>query len=107
MTIGGAAILCADKGASTGWARSTRNEDQKSGQASDTAMGAIVILGASLSSIKVNDGVMRKAVESSYMAALDVAEQLVLDGMPFREAHKITALLVQKAHADKISLEQT
>ena len=49
---------------------------------------------------------MRKAVESSYMAALDVAEQLVLDGMPFREAHKITALLVQKAHADKISLSK-
>ena len=26
--------------------------------------------------------------------------------MPFREAHKITALLVQKAHADKISLSK-
>ncbi len=107
MTIGGAAgILSAIKGLSTGYGRDLQEIKPKVWSASDTAMGAIVILGASLSSIKVNDGVMRKAVESSYMAALDVAEQLVLDGMPFREAHKITALLVQKAHADKISLSK-
>ena len=48
---------------------------------------------------------MRKAVESSYMAALDVAEQLVLDGMPFREAHKITALAEQLQKA--FLIEQT
>ena len=107
MTIGSVTgILSAIKGLSTGYGRDLQEIKPEVWSASDTAMGAVAILGSSLSSIKVNEGVMKKAAKGGYMAALDIAEQLVLYGMPFREAHKITAQLVQKAHADKIPLNK-
>ena len=54
--------------------------------------------------LHVNEKQMKKAADSSYIIALDIAEKLVLKGIPFRTTHKIVGSLVQQAHNSKKSL---
>ncbi len=49
---------------------------------------------------------MKKAANSSYLIALDIAEQLVLKEIPFRTTHKIAGSLVQQAHNSKKPLSK-
>jgi argininosuccinate lyase len=49
---------------------------------------------------------MNQIADSGYLAALDIAEALVKEGLPFRTAHKIVGKLVQIAHESKISLAE-
>ena len=44
---------------------------------------------------------MRKAAEDGYLIALDLAEKLVQQKIPFRKAHNIVGNLVQVAHVSK------
>ena len=44
---------------------------------------------------------MRKAAEDGYLIALDLAEKLVQQKIPFRTAHNIVGNLVQIAHVSK------
>ncbi len=44
---------------------------------------------------------MKKVTESSNLIALDIAEKLVQEGIPFRVTHKISGVLVQLAHQSK------
>ena len=44
---------------------------------------------------------MKKAAVSGNLIALDIAERLVMEGVPFRVTHKIAGSLVQAAHAAK------
>ena len=44
---------------------------------------------------------MRKAAEDGYLIALDLAEKLVQQKIPFRTAHNIVGNLVQIAHISK------
>ncbi|MDI1495051.1 MAG: argininosuccinate lyase [Cenarchaeum symbiont of Oopsacas minuta] len=102
-----AGIMSTIKGLPTGYGRDLQEIKPKVWSSSTTAIGALAILEASLSSIKINEKNMKKATKGGgYMVALDIAEQLVLDGVPFREAHKITANLVQKAYNNKTILNE-
>jgi argininosuccinate lyase len=49
---------------------------------------------------------MKKATDSSYLIALDIAEKLVLKEIPFRTTHKIVGSLVQQAHHSKKPLNK-
>jgi argininosuccinate lyase len=51
--------------------------------------------------LKVNEKQMKKVTESSNLIALDIAEKLVKEGIPFRVTHKIAGSLVQLAHLSK------
>ena len=44
---------------------------------------------------------MRNAAEDGYLIALDLAEKLVYEKIPFRTAHNIVGNLVQIAHVSK------
>ena len=54
-----------------------------------------------LINLKVNEKQMKKVTESSNLIALDIAEKLVQEGVPFRVTHKIAGVLVQLAHNSK------
>ena len=54
-----------------------------------------------LYTLKVNEEQMRKVTESSNLVALDIAERLVQEGIPFRVTHKITGIMAQLAHQSK------
>ena len=51
--------------------------------------------------MKVNEKQMKKVTESSNLIALDIAEKLVQEGIPFRVTHKVAGILVQLAHNSK------
>ena len=54
-----------------------------------------------LSDLTVNQEKMQKATEEGFLVALDLAENLVLEKIPFRTAHNIVGNLVQLAHNSK------
>ena len=54
-----------------------------------------------LSELTVNEDKMQKAAEDGYLIALDLAEKLVQQKIPFRTAHSIVGNLVQIAHVSK------
>ena len=54
-----------------------------------------------LTELTVNEDKMRKAAEDGYLIALDLAEKLVQQKIPFRKAHNIVGNLVQVAHVSK------
>ncbi len=54
-----------------------------------------------LSELTVNQEKMQKATEEGFLIALDLAENLVLEKIPFRTAHNIVGNLVQLSHNSK------
>jgi argininosuccinate lyase len=54
-----------------------------------------------LSDLTVNQEKMQKATEEGFLVALDLAENLVIEKIPFRSAHNIVGNLVQLSHNSK------
>ena len=60
-----------------------------------------MIIRAMLSGLIVNEEKMQQATEEGFLVALDLAENLVLEKIPFRTAHNIVGNLVQLSHNSK------
>jgi argininosuccinate lyase len=58
-----------------------------------------------LEKVNVDNQNIKKAIEGGYLVALDIAEKLVNNGIPFRTAHQIVGNLVRTAHSSKKPLE--
>ena len=59
-----------------------------------------------LSELTVNQDKMKNATEEGFLIALDLAENLVLEKIPFRTAHQIVGSLVQLSHNSKKLLSE-
>ena len=100
------AVLSTIKGLSTGYGRDLQQIKSSIWSTSKISISALLILKSMLLTLNVNDKKMKKATESSYLIALDIAEKLVLKEIPFRTTHKIAGSLVQQAHNSKKALKQ-
>jgi argininosuccinate lyase len=100
------AILSTIKGLSTGYGRDLQQIKSSIWSTSKISISALLILKSILLTLHVNEKQMKKATDSSYMIALDIAEKLVLKEIPFRTTHKITGSLVQQAFDNKKSLNK-
>jgi argininosuccinate lyase len=89
------AILTTVKGLASGYGRDLQQVKSK------ISISALLILKSILLTLKVNEKQMKKVTESSNLIALDIAEKLVQEGIPFRVTHKISGILVQLAHNSK------
>ena len=63
----------------------------------DTVRLTLLALDGMLSTLQFNVEVMAAQADSPYSVATDLAEYLVLAGMPFREAHAVVGELVRRA----------
>jgi argininosuccinate lyase len=63
----------------------------------DHVSGGLVALSGLLASCRWNTDRMREAADTPFVAAVDLAEWLVMRGVPFREAHGIVGSLVRDA----------
>lgn len=90
-------ILITVKGLATGYGRDLQQIKSSIWSSSNTCISALVIIRAVLLTLRVNEKNMKKATDGSYLIALDIAEKLVKQGIPFRETHKIAGNLVQTA----------
>ncbi len=95
------ATLATIKGLASGYGRDLQQIKSSIWFASKTSISALLILKSILYTLKVDKKQMKKVTESSNLVALDIAERLVLEGIPFRVAHKITGIMVQLAHQSK------
>jgi argininosuccinate lyase len=100
------AILSTIKGLSTGYGRDLQQIKSSIWSTSKTSISALLILKSILLTLHVNEKQMKKATDSSYLIALDIAEKLVLRNIPFRTAHKIVGSLVQQAQYSKKPLNK-
>lgn len=95
------AILSTIKGLASGYGRDLQQIKSSIWSTSKISIGALLILKSMLLTLKVNEKQMKKVTESSNLIALDIAEKLVKEGIPFRVTHKIAGSLVQSAHLSK------
>ncbi|MCV0400171.1 MAG: argininosuccinate lyase [Nitrosarchaeum sp.] len=100
------AILTTIKGLASGYGRDLQQIKSSIWSTSKISISALLILKSILLTLHVNEKQMKKATESSYLIALDIAEHLVQKGIPFRTTHKIAGSLVQIAHASKKPLNK-
>jgi len=100
------AILSTIKGLSTGYGRDLQQIKSSIWSTSKISISALLILKSILLTVYVNKKQMKKATNSSYLIALDIAEKLVLKEIPFRTTHKITGSLVQQAFSSKKPLNK-
>ena len=100
------AILSTVKGLASGYGRDLQQIKSAVWSSSKTSISAILVLKSILLTMRVNEKQMKKATESGYLVALDVAETLVQKGVPFRTAHKIAGGLVKLAHDGKKRLNK-
>jgi argininosuccinate lyase len=99
------ATLTTVKGLSTGYGRDLQENKSYVWKSSKTTITALIIIKSMLLSISVNEKNMKKAITTGgYLIALDIAEKLVKQGMPFRKTHKIVGQLVQTAYTLKKNL---
>ena len=71
----------------------------------DTLTAILPVLSKALQTIKVHPEMMRASMDSS-MLATDLADYLVMKGVPFREAHSLAGKAVQRAGELKTPLNQ-
>jgi len=70
----------------------------------DTVRLTMLALDGMLSTVRFCTDRMAEAASSPYAAATDLAEWLVVEGLPFREAHAVVGALVRRALAGEGSL---
>jgi argininosuccinate lyase len=100
------AILTTIKGLASGYGRDLQQIKSSIWSTSKISISALLILKSVLLTLHVNEKEMKKAAESSYLIALDIAEKLVQNGIPFRTTHKIVGGLVQIAHQSNKSMNK-
>ena len=96
-----AAVLATVKGLASGYGRDLQQIKSAVWSTSRTSISALLVLKSVLLTLRVNEKQMKRSAESGYLVALDVAEALVREGVPFRTAHKIAGGLVRLAHGRK------
>ena len=97
-TIGGlAAVLATVKGLASGYGRDLQQAKAPAWAASRAAVGALTALRSLVLTARVDKGRMKKVAESGNVVALDIAERLVMEGVPFRVTHRIAGALVRLA----------
>ena len=94
-------ILTTTKGLPSGYGRDLQQIKSSIWSTSKTSITALIIIKSVLSDLTVNQEKMQKATEEGFLVALDLAENLVLEKIPFRAAHNIVGNLVQLAHNSK------
>ena len=95
------AILTTVKGLASGYGRDLQQIKSSIWSTSKISISALLIIKSIILTMKVNKKQMKKVTESSNLIALDIAEKLVQEGIPFRVTHKISGVLVQLAHDSK------
>jgi argininosuccinate lyase len=83
-------------------------QEDKAGlfDSADTLLVVLAVMAAMLPSIRVNSERTQAAASESYTLATDVADYLVRQGLPFREAHGIVGQLVRYADEEGKSLSE-
>lgn len=98
-------VLAIQKGLATGYGRDLQEAKEPAWSSAGTAAGALQVMRDVIAEMTINEKRMAESAESGYLVALDVAERLVAQNVPFRQAHLEVGSLVAAAHAAGKSLD--
>ena len=105
------ALLTTMKGLPLAYNRDMQEDKAPLFSTVDTLQACIAIMTAMLPRVTFKKEVMRRATESGFLNATDMADYLVGQGLPFREAHGVVGRAVAYAltkgkELDQLSLEE-
>jgi argininosuccinate lyase len=100
------AALGITKGLPSGYSRDLQDLKPQLLETSSIAIDTVRVMEGVVRTLQVRKERMRDVSKNSYAIALDIAEQLVAKGAPFRSAHKIVGALVGKAAEKSIPLSK-
>jgi argininosuccinate lyase len=98
-------IMTTVKALPSGYSRDLQDTKQILFKATTVTKDSLNIMSSIIKTLQVKKKNMLKSAEKSYAIALDVAEQLVKNGVAFREAHKMVGALVKIASDNGKSLQ--
>lgn len=98
------ALMMVMKGLPLAYSKDMQNDKPPVFEAHDLFGLCIISMSGMIETLKINAGNMRKAANSGFSTATDLADWLVRDlNIPFREAHHITGTAV--AHCENHNME--
>jgi argininosuccinate lyase len=100
------AVLATLKGLPLAYNRDLQEDKEPLFDALDTVTGALQALTGLVATAVWGTDRMRAAADTPYVAALDLAEWLVGQGMPFRKAHAVVGGLVRDAVERRVPLAE-
>ncbi|MGA8014888.1 MAG: argininosuccinate lyase [Candidatus Dormiibacterota bacterium] len=98
------ALLTVLKGLPLAYDRDLQEDKEPLFDAVDTALQTLGILAEVVVKMRFDVAAMRRAASDPMLLATDVAEYLVLRGMPFREAHLLIGAAVRRCVAERRTL---
>lgn len=99
-------VLGITKALPSGYSRDLQDLKPQLVEASVAAMGAVKMMKGIVETLTVHKKRMLAVSKASYAVSIDIAEQLVAKGLPFRNAHKIVGALVARAAAKDAPLSE-
>jgi argininosuccinate lyase len=99
-------VLATLKGLPLAYNRDLQGDKEPLFDALDTCLGALRAVTGLLDTVEFDTARMQAAADSAATAATDLAELLVHQGVPFREAHAAVGTLVRQAAERGIALEE-
>lgn len=100
------ALLTTLKGLPLAYNKDLQEDKEPLFDALDTVHGCLGIMAGMLPGIEFHSARMLKAASDPTMAATDVADQLVREGIPFREAHGRVGAIIRGKIAGEESFEE-
>jgi argininosuccinate lyase len=99
-------VLATLKGLPLAYNRDLQEDKEPLFDGLDQVTLALAALGGLLSSAAFDNERMQAAADTPASAAVDLAEHLVAEGMPFREAHALVGALVRDSIERRVPLEE-
>ena len=99
-------LLTTMKGIPLAYNKDMQEDKELTFDAIDTVKGCISLFTGMISTMHLNEEVMKKSAMNGFTNATDAADYLVNHGVPFRDAHGIVGQLVLYCLDKNISLEQ-
>jgi len=100
------AVLTVLKGLPLAYNKDMQEDKEAVFDALDTLELCLMAVGGMLSTMTVNSERMLSATQAGFMAATDMADWLVKQGLPFRQAHQVVGQLVLLAEQTDRTLSQ-
>ena len=97
-------VLTTLKGLPLSYNRDLQEDKEPLFDALQTVVDSLTIYAELIQQIRVRQDVVKKATESGFLLATELADYLAQQGVPFREAHSIVGRLVQTCITNKREL---
>jgi argininosuccinate lyase len=99
-------LLALEKSLAFGYGRDLQEDKRPIIDAFESARICIAALDGAIATATFDAARMRQALDGGHLCATDLADYLVLAGVPFREAHHVVGALVREASQRKLELHQ-